>query len=78
MVSAFAQAGILYKTPEGESPFAEERRVSYVDPSRARALVRRTGLFFGDGSLSPARPGSGSRSNPCGFKEQGGQNSIWE
>ena len=56
VVSAFAQAGILYKTPEGQSPFSEELRVSYVDPSQARALVRKTGLFWGwDPIDRPAR-----------------------
>ena len=56
MVSAFAQAGILYKSPDGMSPFSEELLVSYVDPTRARAVVRRTGLFAGwDPVPRPAR-----------------------
>ena len=77
MVSAFAQAGILFTTPEGQSPFAEEQWVSYVDPSQARALVRKTGLF-GGGIPFSVTGGSGSRSKPCGFNEKGSQNSNCE
>ena len=48
--------GLLYKTPDGMSPFVEELRVSYVDPTRARAVVRKTGLFAGwDPVPRPAR-----------------------
>ena len=44
VVSAFRQAGILYKTPD---PVEFERRAAYTDPSHARAVVRQTGLFAG-------------------------------
>ena len=77
VVSAFAQAGILYASPGGQSPFADERRVSYVDPTRARALVRKTGLFR-DVIPSPALPGNGFTSKPCGSTKKEGQNSIWK
>ena len=36
VVSAFRQAGILYDTPDPHRP---DRRVTYVDPSEARAVV---------------------------------------
>ena len=52
VVSAFVQAGILYRIPEAGDL---RRRVAYVDPAFARVVNRKRGLFEG---LPPASYGS--------------------
>ena len=44
VVSAFVQAGILYRIPEAGDL---RRRVAYVDPAFARVVNRKRGLFEG-------------------------------
>ena len=43
LVSAFRQAGILYKIPDPQNP---NKLVTYVDPTEARAVEKTTGLFI--------------------------------
>ena len=42
VVSAFRRAGLLYDTPDHQTP---HRRVTYIDHSKARPLINGTGLF---------------------------------
>ena len=42
VVSAFRRAGLLYDTPDPQTP---HRRVTYIDHSKARPLINGTGLF---------------------------------
>ena len=42
VVSAFRRAGLLYDMPDPQTP---HRRVTYIDPSKARPLINGTGLF---------------------------------
>ena len=47
VVSAFAQAGILFDIDDNHDP---DRLKAYVDPSKARALNAYTGMFSGEAS----------------------------
>ena len=68
VVSAFRQAGILSRFPDLNDM---TRRVTYIDRSFARAVIRKTGLFEGSAPLyderrkllkiGNLRPGEGSR-----------------
>ena len=76
VVSAFAQAGLLFDIDDNHDP---DRLKAYVDPSKARALNAYTGLFSGEASLD-RNPGfqiwistlapNGDRSMPATVAQQ--------